>query len=257
MDPHCVRLPVVDLPATMIRRDCLLLMLLGVLRPVQADEPPLRAGIFEVPPLGMRARDGTLSGILCDLFLELQKSAGVDVRMEMVPLARVVKLLDTSQIDLAILNGAIGLAPGVRHVGRVATVPLLVAVNADSPLGSTLDLAGARVGVLNGGGAARAAARIPGVLLVPVTGIPNMISMLRLRRVDAIVLSQYALDWHLKENSQADKPVFRRIGQMASYWELYGGRHLDEALIERLRPFVALLHDARRFDELAKRYLVS
>jgi len=85
------------------------LVLMSVLAmPAGAEEPKLKVGIFDFPPLAMKDEEGRWTGLAVELWEEVSAKAQVDYTYVETPLDQIIGKLSRGEIDLAV--GAMGVS---------------------------------------------------------------------------------------------------------------------------------------------------
>lgn len=214
-------------------------------------EPVLRAAIYEWPPFGFRTGPSTVGGALVDWFKELAQTAGLDIRVELTPIARVFQSLGHGGVQLAAIVDTDRFPERVEKIASIGAFPLSVWALNESDIRVRGDLRRRRLAVLRGGSAEELARAEPGVTVVPVTSIGSMVSMLRIQRVDALLITEPALRAHLAK--VGDDPFFRvarRVVEISALLSLYADTSIGSSVTDRLKAAAAKLAAGRRYETL-------
>lgn len=160
---------------------------------VTAPPRPLLFVTAEVWPWGYRDAEQLPAGKASELATRLAESAGLGIENRVLPYQRVLYEFQQGQADFAILFENPDLDSFAVNLGEVIqTVVYLVALR-DSPLELELgSLAGKKVGHIRGTVYGNAFDQDEGIVRVPVSNMEQAIDMLKRRRLDALVSSDFA-----------------------------------------------------------------
>lgn len=224
-----------------------------------ADEVSLRGLVFDVRPYGFADGAGALRGILVEWFRELAREAKVDIRVELAPLARVVRDFDQRQGDLTVLIASPMFVP--TTVGRavdVGSISLGVWTPSASPVKCIADLEGKRVAVLRGGSAEYLARGWSGVDVVPVGSVGSMVTMLRIGRVDALFILEPTLRAHLDRQPDVKfQEGMHRAFESSWPMSLFVSQRVSRDAQARIARAVDALRKMRRFEALSAAYAIG
>ena len=219
----------------------------------------LKALVFDVRPYGFVDSSGALGGILVDWFRELAREASVDIRVELAPLARVVRDFDQHQGDLTVLiPSPIFVPTTVARTVDIGSISLGVWTPKGSTVKGVSHLAGKKVVVLRGGSAEYLARGWPGVDVVPVSSVGSMVTMLRIGRVDALLILEPTLKAHLDRQPDIGFQESTHLAFESSWpMSLFVGQRVSSDVQARIARAVDALRQARRFEALTASHVLS
>ncbi|WP_291831830.1 ABC transporter substrate-binding protein [Marinobacter sp.] len=154
-----------------------------------------QAALFVVPdvwPWGFRDDQGELQGSVIELVNRLSDLSGVPVRVQLLPLRRVIMDVTRGRGQFAFLFQSPDLDESTIPVETVLQINLMLMAMRDTDFPLTLeDLAGKRVGYVRGTYLGESFKADDAVLKVPVYDIRQAIDMLMLGRISAVLASDH------------------------------------------------------------------
>ncbi|MGY5451648.1 substrate-binding periplasmic protein [Agarivorans sp. MS3-6] len=209
-----------------------------------SDLEPAKFSTSIVKPWGYQDAELAGQGLLPSFTQALVKEAGIDYLNTMRPYPRVIKEMESGSADFAVMFASPHSDEIAVDLGLVVTVKIVAIANAgEQPVHHVSQLAGKRIGVIRGSAYGPDIDDNPYVERVSFINTEQGIQMLLLGRIDAMIATNYSINYALQELHVAAAQI-TPIYQLATrkvhlYWSRSSGQkeqaeRLKQALV-RLR----------------------
>ncbi|MFG6467829.1 substrate-binding periplasmic protein [Roseateles sp. BYS87W] len=155
--------------------------------------------ILDAPPFGMLGASGRVAGVMADLGHALAREAGREIDMRLVPIARVLKDVNTGEAGLTILLPVQGLDPGVHALATLARLDVELLPRKGLAISDRRGVRGMRIASLGRGAGMDMMAQLEGAVHQRVNSLPAMVGMLHAGRVDAVVSVKESLRYTMEQ----------------------------------------------------------
>lgn len=216
--------------------------------------PSLVCGLLDVPPWIIRDGDA-VTGIAADTIRHVARGAGMDIRIEVAPHARLALAFREGHLDLLIFLPSLDLEAVGQVLGRVGKVEVGVILSREFSPASAADFAGRQIGTMRGGATSSVWAAIPDARRQDVNDIGQGLAMIAGGRLDGFLGSRQAMEWHFRQSRTDPARYGGFFPIQTQFVQLYATHRRDWAPAVLARLKAACIDTEAAYDSICANYL--
>lgn len=221
--------------------------------PIQAPKAPIRVGVINVPPFSFK-ENGDLSGIHVDFIKQVLEDAKIPYIIKVLPYRRVVKNVQSGALDLAFFFKQKEMK-NTQVIAKSLGFKNFVVSKDSQQLKTFQDLKGKRIGVVRSAKYEERFDNSKDIKRIAIEKYSQGLRMLKLNRLEGVVISEPALNFLKKEDEKSAKDLRPTMTLNTQYNYFYGNKSLGQDIIKKIKASNDKMLKSDAIEPILKKYL--